>query len=28
VDEGWSLVSPLGYLTGRGIPGGFPAEEP
>lgn len=28
VDEGWSLASPLGELTGRGIPGGFPAEEP
>ena len=24
VDEGWSLVSPLAYLTGRGLPGEFP----
>ncbi len=27
VDEGWSLVSPIAYLTGRGLPGGFPEEE-
>jgi NAD(P)-dependent dehydrogenase (short-subunit alcohol dehydrogenase family) len=26
VDEGWSLVSPLAYLTGRGLPGGFPVD--
>jgi len=26
VDEGWSLVSPLAYLTGRGAPGAFPRE--
>jgi NAD(P)-dependent dehydrogenase (short-subunit alcohol dehydrogenase family) len=23
-DEGWSLVSPLAYITGRGAPGAFP----
>jgi enoyl-[acyl-carrier-protein] reductase (NADH) len=27
IDEGWSLVSPLAYLTGRGAPGSFPREE-
>jgi NAD(P)-dependent dehydrogenase (short-subunit alcohol dehydrogenase family) len=27
VDEGWSLVSPLAYLTGRGLPGSFPDGE-
>jgi NAD(P)-dependent dehydrogenase (short-subunit alcohol dehydrogenase family) len=26
VDEGWSLVSPIAFLTGRGAPGAFPAE--
>lgn len=25
VDEGWSLVSPLSYLTGEELPGGFPS---
>lgn len=24
VDEGWSLVSPLAYITGHGLPGEFP----
>ncbi len=24
VDEGWSLVSPIAFLTGRGTPGAFP----
>jgi hypothetical protein len=24
VDEGWSLVSPVAYVTGKGWPGGFP----
>jgi NAD(P)-dependent dehydrogenase (short-subunit alcohol dehydrogenase family) len=28
VDEGWSLVSPLAYLTGRGAPGRFPKSVP
>ena len=27
VDEGWSLVSPIGYVTGRGSAGSFPTEE-
>lgn len=27
VDEGWSLVSPIAYLTGRGLPGAFPEES-
>lgn len=27
VDEGWSLVSPLAYLTGHGSLGSFPPEE-
>jgi len=26
VDEGWSLVSPVAYITGRGLPGGFPQD--
>ena len=26
VDEGWSLVSPLAYMTGRGLPGAFPEQ--
>lgn len=25
VDEGWSLVSPLSYLTGEELPGDFPS---
>ncbi len=24
VDEGWSLVSPIAYVTGQGLPGAFP----
>ena len=28
VDEGWSLVSPIAYVTGRGSPGSFPTQEP
>jgi enoyl-[acyl-carrier-protein] reductase (NADH) len=24
VDEGWSLVSPVAYLAGKGLPGAFP----
>ncbi len=27
VDEGWSLVSPIAYITGRGIPGAFPHDD-
>jgi NAD(P)-dependent dehydrogenase (short-subunit alcohol dehydrogenase family) len=27
VDEGWSLVSPMAYLTGKGVPGAFPEGE-
>lgn len=27
VDEGWSLVSPITYITGRGTPGAFPKKE-
>ena len=27
VDEGWSLVSPLAFLTGQGLPGAFPDAE-
>jgi NAD(P)-dependent dehydrogenase (short-subunit alcohol dehydrogenase family) len=26
VDEGWSLVSPFAYITGRGLPEGFPQD--
>jgi NAD(P)-dependent dehydrogenase (short-subunit alcohol dehydrogenase family) len=26
VDEGWSLVSPIAYVTGRGSPGSFPND--
>ncbi len=26
VDEGWSLVSPIAYITGRGLPGDFPID--
>jgi enoyl-[acyl-carrier-protein] reductase (NADH) len=26
VDEGWSLVSPVTYLTGQGWPGPFPSS--
>jgi NAD(P)-dependent dehydrogenase (short-subunit alcohol dehydrogenase family) len=26
VDEGWSLVSPLAYVAGRGLPGAFPKD--
>lgn len=28
VDEGWSLVSPVAYVTGRGLPGDFPGQSP
>jgi len=28
VDEGWSLVSPIAYLTGRGLPPPFPSDAP
>lgn len=27
VDQGWSLVSPISYLSGVGLPGTFPPEE-
>ena len=27
VDEGWSLVSPITYITGRGLPGAFPKSK-
>ena len=27
VDEGWSLVSPIAYLAGKGNPGEFPPDE-
>ncbi len=27
VDEGWSLVSPVAYLTGKGMPGDFPQDD-
>ncbi len=27
VDEGWSLTSPIAYVTKRGSPGAFPAKE-
>jgi NAD(P)-dependent dehydrogenase (short-subunit alcohol dehydrogenase family) len=27
VDEGWSLVSPMAYLTGSGLLGAFPAND-
>jgi NAD(P)-dependent dehydrogenase (short-subunit alcohol dehydrogenase family) len=27
VDEGWSLVSPIAYVTGHGSPGSFPRQE-
>ncbi len=27
VDEGWSLVSPIALMTGRGSPGSFPKNE-
>lgn len=27
VDEGWSLVSPIAYITGKGWPGDFPKDD-
>lgn len=27
VDEGWSLVSPIAYITGHGLPGPFPNDR-
>ncbi len=27
VDEGWSLVGPISYITGRGAPGAFPKTD-